>query len=63
MVLRECGRVPFSYIYFTKRIKYWCKLLHMFIGSLKQRLTDCMAQNWSDDVSVFSRCDTYFTSI
>ena len=29
MVLWECGRVPLSYTYFTKCIKYWCKLLQM----------------------------------
>ena len=29
MVLGECGRVPLSYIQFTKCIKYWCTLLQM----------------------------------
>ena len=112
MVLGECGRFPLSYIYFTKCIKYWCKLLqmsdtrypkkcnkmlmlhddigrnnwvtnikgllfqydygyvwisqhlrhiNMFVSSFKQRFKDCSTQNWSDNVSSSSRCDTCCT--
>ena len=29
MVLGECGRVPLQFVYMTKAIKYWCRLLHL----------------------------------
>ena len=29
MVLGECGGLPFSIVYHTKCIKYWCKILQM----------------------------------
>ena len=35
--------------------------INMFVSSFKQRLKDCLTQNWSDDLSSSSRCDTYCT--
>ena len=34
---------------------------NMFVSSFKQRLNDCLTQNWSDNLSSSSRCDTYCT--
>jgi len=33
----------------------------MFVFSFKQRLNDCLTQNWTDHLSSSSRCDTYCT--
>ena len=33
--------------------------IYMFVSSFKQRLTYCISQNWSDDLSSSSRCGTY----
>ena len=35
--------------------------INMFVSSFKQRLKDCLTQNWSDNLSSSSRCDTYCT--
>ena len=33
--------------------------INMFIKQFKQRLTDCMKQNWHASIDDSSRCDTY----
>ena len=35
--------------------------ISMFVSSFKQHLKDCLTQNWSDNLSSSSRCDTYCT--
>jgi len=33
----------------------------MFVFSFKQRLNDCLTENWTDHLSSSSRCDTHCT--
>jgi len=54
-----------KYKIFTISIRLWISQdvghINMFVSPCKQRLNDCLTQNWSDNLSSSSRCDTYCT--
>jgi len=44
----------FGYVWISQDVGH----INMFVSSLQQRLKDCLTQNWSDNLSSSSRCDT-----
>ena len=48
-------RFGFGYVWVSQDVGD----INMFIYTFKQRVTDCMTQNWHSDIDTSSRCDTY----
>ena len=44
----------YGYVWISQDVGH----INMFVSSFKQRLKDCVTQNWSDNLSNYSRCDT-----